>query len=224
MVHLQFYCACCSELCTINESQKKAHIIHCKRCLLKPFICSECRWKRGKKYLTNTCVWCQTPGTLQSMHSFNCVEMNLRKAYSLNYLREKNTSIAKLPYLKRAILTNWFRFLESKHFVSCTFFAYSSYEKDLKTNFFHTWLNFQLSQNVTRRDFSALFLNTKISKRFFHILKTITFTRTLVSNLFGKTNCLDLNLTLFSKKMGEVVLQYLLSNFANLFEFLESIY
>jgi hypothetical protein len=35
---------------------------------------------------------------------------------------------------------------------------------------------------------------------------------------------LYLNLTLFSKKWGGVVLQYLLSNFANLFEFLESIY
>lgn len=200
---LKFLCACCSRPSTILSAQKRAHIIHCKGCSLKPFICSKCRWEKGKKTLTNTCVWCQTTGTLHSMHSLSCVEINVREADSLNFLREQNTSFAKLPYLKRVILTNWCRFLESKQFVNIMRLTYSSYVKDLKAKFIHIWLNSQ----------------SQINKRFLRILKTITFTRTLVSNLFQ----VQPNRRLFSQKMGRLVLQHLLSNFANLLEFL-SIY
>ena len=209
-----FWCACCSKLSTImcGQGQKRAHIIHCQRCPLKPFICSACRWSKGKKILKNTCLWCQTTGTLHSMHSLICVEISASKTDSWNYLREQNTILTKLPYCKRVILTNWCRFIESDQFVSCTFFTYSSYVKDLKANFFRTWLNSQLSQNVTSQDFSALFFNTKISKRFLHILKTITFARILISNLFQVHS----NRRLFSQKMRRLVLQHLLSNFANL--------
>jgi hypothetical protein len=209
---VKFLCACCSRFSTIISSQKRAHIIHCQRCPLKPFICSNCRLSKGKKNLTNTCVWCQTPGTLHSMHSLSCVEMNVREADSLHFLREQTTSLEKLPYLKRVILTNWCRFVESKQIVSCTFLTYSSYVKDLKVNFMHTWLNYQLSQNVTSRNFRALFFHTKISKQFLHILKTITFARILVSNLFQVQS----NLRLFSQKMRRLVFRHLLSNFANL--------
>ena len=209
---LFYFCACCSRSSAIIPSQKKAHIINCQLCPLKPFICSTCRKGKGKKTLKKTCVWCQTNGTLHSMHSLICVQRSVWEADSWNYLREQNPSLVKLPYCKRVILTNWFRFLESKHFVSCTFFAHSSYEKDLKANFFHTWLNSQLFQNVTSRDFAALFFNTKISKRFLHMLKTITFARILNSNLFQVQS----NRRLFSQKMSRLVLQHLLSNFANL--------
>jgi len=217
---VNFLCACCSRHSTIISPQKRAHIIHCQRCPLKPFICSNCRWSKGKKSLANTCVWCQTPGTLHSMHSLSCVKMTVREADSFHFLREQTTSLEKLPYLKREILTNWSRFVESKQIVSCIFFTYSSYVKDLKTNFMHTWLNSQLSQKVDSQNYSAFFFHTKISKRFLNKLKTITFTRILVSNLFQ----VHLSRKLFSEKMRILVFQHLLSNFADLFEFLLKIY
>lgn len=217
---LLFFCACCSKPSTIISSQKRAHVIHCQRCPLKPFICSNCRWSKGKKSLTNTCVWCQTTGTLHSMHSLSCVEMNVREADSFHFLREQNTSLTKLPYFKRVILTNWCRFVESKQIVSCIFFTYSSYVKDLKTNFMHTWLNSQLSQKVDSQNYSAFFFHTKIGKRFLNKLKTITFTRILVSNLFQVQS----NRRLLSEKIRRLIFQHLLSNFADLFEFLLKIY
>lgn len=212
---LHFLCACCSKPSTImcDQGQKRAHIIHCQHCPLKPFICSTCRRRKGKKDLTYTCVWCQTKGTLHSMHSIICVEMSATRTDYWNDLRKQTASLTKLPYLKRVTLTNWCKFVELEQFVSCTFFTYSSYVKELKANFMHTWLNSQLSQNVISRDFSALFFNTKISKRFLHILKTITFARKLVSNLFQVQS----NRRLFSQRMRRLVLQHLLSNFADFF-------
>jgi len=212
---LQFICACCSTLSKIDieNRQKRAHIIHCQRCPFKPFICSTCRRRKGKKDLTGTCVWCQTTGTIHSMHSLSCVEMSATKTDSWNYLKKQTASLTKLPYLKRVILTNWCKFMELEQFVSCTFFTFSFYVKELKENFMHTWLNSQLSQNVTSRDFSALFFETKISKRFLHILKTITFARKLVSNLFQVQS----NQRLFSQRMRRLVLHRLLSSVADFF-------
>jgi hypothetical protein len=212
---LKFLCACCSKSCTIKQSQKKAHIIHCKHCLLKPFICSKCRWSRGKKNLTNTCVWCQTTGTLHSMHSFSCVEMNVRAADSWQFFQEKNTNLAKLSHINRSIFTNWRRFLESQQMVRCDFVTYSSYEKSLRINFFQTWMQFQIFQSVDSQKMSVVYFQTKISKKFFDILKTITFTRMLVSNLFGNPS-----LKSISEKMRNIVCRHFFSNFAVLFELL----
>jgi len=212
---LQFICACCSTLSKIDieNRQKKAHIIQCQLCPFKPFICSTCRWSKGKKSITNICLWCQTQGTLHSMHSLSCVDMSVTKTDSWNDLSKQTASLTKLPYLKRVTLTNWCKFMESNQFVSCTFFTYSSYVKELKANFMHTWLNSQLFRNVTSRDFSALFFETKISKRFLRILKTITFARILVSNLFQVQSIWRS----FSQRMRRLVLQHLLSSVADFF-------
>jgi hypothetical protein len=212
---IRFYCACCSKSGTIpcHKGQKKVHIIHCQRCPLKPFICSECRRSKGKKSITHICQWCQTTGTLHSMHSLSCVNTSAITIDSWNYLRDKTASLARLPYLIRLILTNWCKFVESNQFVSDIRFVSFSCDlvsQRLRKNLFGTWVNSQLFQNVTSRNFRALFSETKISKRFLHMLKTVTFTRILVSNLFPDSPQKLL------KSYQRFVLQYLLSNFANL--------
>ena len=210
---LIFWCACCSKQSTIIESQKRAHIIHCKHCLLKPFVCSECRWKKGRTNPIVTCLWCQTTGTLHSMHSFSCVEMNVRAADSLQFFREQHTNLAKLSHFNRSIFTNWRKFVELQQMVVCDFVTCSSYQETLRTNFFHTWLKFQFLQKIDIQNFSAFYLQIKISKRFLDTLKTITFSRKLISNLFGKPSE-----SIISLRMSGLVFQHLLLNFAVLFK------
>jgi hypothetical protein len=70
-----------------------------------------------------------------------------------------------------------------------------------------------LFQRIDSQNFCSFFFDTQIGIRFLHILKTMTFTRILVSNLFGESN-------LFSRKMKKLLLKNLLSNFVTLFEFM----
>lgn len=210
---LKFLCACCSKESTIIVSQKKAHIIHCKRCLLKPFVCSECRWKKGRTNPIVTCLWCQTTGSLHSMHSFSCVEMNVREVDSWQVCREQHTNLAKLSHFNRSILTNWRKFVELQEMVRCDFVTCSSYQNTVRTNLFHTWLKFQFLQKIDIQNFSAFYSQIKVSKRFLDTLKTITFARKLISNLFGKPSESRISL-----RMSGLVFQHLFLNFAVLFK------
>jgi len=209
-------CACCSGVICKNQNQKKMFIIRCKGCPLNPFICSRCRWKKGRTNPCVTCKWCNTSGTLHSMNSPYAVLLNINTAINWHNLR-LNTKGLKYSNYSASILTNWRRYLRAKDMVDSIYLTYSDSVISFRTDFFHTWLKFQLFQTIDSQIYSAFYSKTKMSKSFSDILKTITFTRMLVSNLFGKPSESRISL-----RMSRLVFKHLLSNFAVLFKLLLS--
>jgi hypothetical protein len=210
-------CACCSGEIHTKTLQKKLHIIRCQGCPRNPFVCSECRWKKGRTNPIVTCKWCKTSGTLHSMCSTLAVHLNMHAAIDWHKLRMETEGLKFSCYSAKLILTNWKRYLQSKDMVNRLHDTCSDFVISLRTGFFHTWLNFQLLQKIDIKNFSAFYSKTKMSKSFSDILKTISFARMLVSNLFGKPSE-----SIISLRMSRFVFKHLLSNFAVLFKLLLS--
>jgi len=223
-------CAHCSSSVKISAHQRKLHVLTGCGCLTHPIICTECRRGRKDREFLNrlTCRWCGKEGFCVSLHEKQKLHNSSRLDFEVwSACQKKYKSISDKNSIIRRNVANWMTFLRvrklyvtwSPRFESQN--TYSSFNLQaisihtFMLGFFRSWIQSQLSQNLsqTQGKISVLCFDTILFSGFFRKLKTNTFARLVIRNLFGSCPQTRQTRTLMMKIHARI-----LANFKTLFE------
>jgi hypothetical protein len=195
-------CAICGFEVTSTHLQKRKH-------LLMGCGCSRCRHNHdGATFPSKQiCKWCQKSGSCKSFNpSHHLAYISTYNAIGWVVFQKKFGNI-QTPIIQ-CIIQNWNKNLHFECIITMNCGAGYSYlsPKILKDSFYRSWIQSQMFQN--RGKISVCYFRTKIDKRFFNVLKTITFARLFICNFFS--SC--------PRKMIDAMHRRLLANVKLLFE------
>ena len=219
-------CANCSLFVGIHRDQRRLHLLTGCGCLTHPIICSKCRRGRKDREFLNrlTCRWCGKEGFCASFHE----KQNLCRSSKWDFefwsaCRKKYQSIIGESPMIRLYIENWMTFLQVRR-LNVTWTPHFDSQNAISIwtfmlGFFRSWIQSQLSQNLsqnlsqTQGKISVLCFDTRLFSGFFRKLKTTTFARLVIRNLFG--SCLQTRQT---RTLMMKIHAKILANFAALFE------
>lgn len=195
-------CAHCSSFVEISEHQRRLHLLTGCGCLTHPIICSKCRRGRIDREFLNrlTCKWCGKEGFCASFNEKQklCMSSMWDFEFWSAYQKKYKSIIDKSPMIRR-YLENWMSFYQVRRLnVTWTprFDSQNTYSSSnphaisiwtFMQGFFRSWIQSQLSQtpSQTQWKISVLCFDTILFSGFFRKLKTTTFARLVIRNLFG---------------------------------------
>lgn len=195
-------CAHCPSFVEIKKYQRRLHLLTGCGCLTHPIICSKCRRGRIDREFLNrlTCKWCGKEGFCASFHEKQNLCMNSKWDFEFWSRCQKKYRyiIDKSPMIRR-YLENWMSFYQvhrlhvswSPRFESQNTYSSSNPHTisiwTFMLGFYRSWIQSQLSQNLsqTQGKISDLCFDTILFSGFFRKLKTTTFARLVIRNLFG---------------------------------------
>jgi len=219
-------CAHCFLPVKISAHQRRLHVLTGCGCLTHPIICTECRRGRKDKEFLNrlTCRWCGKEGFCASLHEKQKLHNSSRLYFEVwSACQKKYKSISDKNSIIRRNVANWMTFLRvrklyvtwSPRFESQN--TYGSFNLHLISKhtfmlgFFRSWIQSQLSQ--TQGKISVLCFDTILFSGFFRKLKTNTFAKLVIRNLFGSCPQTRQTRALMMKIHARI-----LANFKTLFE------
>lgn len=224
------HCAHCSSFVEIIDDQRRLHLLTGCGCLTHPIICSKCRrGRKDRKFLNRlTCKWCGKEGFCASFNE----KQNLCMSSKLDFefwsaFQKKYKSIIDKNQMIRRYIENWMSFYQVRRLnVTWTprFDSQNTYSssnphaigiRTFMLGFFRSWIQSQLSQNLsqTQGKISVLCFDTILFSGFFRKLKTTTFARLVIRNLFGSCPQTRQTRTLMMKIHAKI-----LANFQTLFQ------
>jgi hypothetical protein len=204
-------CAHCSSSVRIVYEQRRLHLLTDCGCFAHPIICTECRRGRKDREFLNrlTCKWCGKKGFCASFHEKQNLAMNSRWDFEVwSRCQEKYKSITDKSPMIRQYIANWMYLLQVRRlnvtwtprFDSQNTYSPSNPDRHISNRqfmqgFFRSWIQSQLSQTMsqvlgqnlsqTQWKISVLCFDTILFSGFFRKLKTTTFARLVIRNLFG---------------------------------------
>ena len=215
-------CAHCSLFVGIHRDQRRLHLLMGCSCSTHPIICSKCRRGRIDRKVLNRliCKWCGKEGFCASFNE----KQNLCRSSKWDFefwsaFQKKYKSIIDKSPMIRRYTENWMSFYQVRR-LNVTWTPHFDSQNAISIwtfmlGFFRSWIQSQLSQNLsqTQGKISVLCFDTILFSGFFRKLKTTTFARLVIRNLFG--SCLQTRQThtLMMKIHARI-----LANFAALFE------
>lgn len=231
-------CANCSSFVKIPYDQRRLHLLTGCGCLTHPIICSKCRRGRKDREFLNrlTCRWCGKEGFGKSFHEKQNLCMSSKWDFEIwSAFQKKYKSLIDKNQMIRRYTENWMSFYQVRRLnVTWTprFDSQNTYSssnphaigiRTFMLGFFRSWIQSQLSQNLsqnrsqnlsqTQWKISVLCFDTILFSGFFRKLKTTTFARLVIRNLFG--SCPQ---TLQTRTLMMKIHAKILANFKTLFE------